>query len=133
MFSLILGLNVQILFWLDCWCGMEIFKVKLPLLYELESMKSCYVTERVSNFSFTWKWKTPLRGNAVLREFMKLCSLINHIWLKPMILGFHFNINYDGVYRVNTLRRQLDSTTSSYRGLIIEWSKIIPLKVRCFV
>lgn len=98
---------------------------QFKMLSVVKGIGSCkWITKRISNSRFTWKWKTPLRGNAVLCEFMELCSLINNIRLQPVIFD---------VYSVNTLRRQLDSTTSSYRGLIIEWSKIIPLKVRCFV
>ena len=47
------GSNVEILFWLDQWCGDDTLKSKFLLLYELESVKRCFVIERVSNLRFT--------------------------------------------------------------------------------
>ncbi|XP_023770251.1 uncharacterized protein LOC111918865 [Lactuca sativa] len=133
LFSPVPGTNTQFLFWLDHWCGSNIFKNKFPLLYELESVKKCYVTERVANESFTWSWKSSLRGEAVLSEFVEICSILNNIRLTPVSLGLKFNLNLDGMYTVNMMRRCIDATGIPHNGLIVEWSRIIPLKVKCFV
>ncbi|KAL4570525.1 hypothetical protein LXL04_026181 [Taraxacum kok-saghyz] len=79
LFSLIAGTNTVVLFWLDRWCDSNTLKIKFPLLYELESLKSCYVTERITDSSYTWKWKKALRGEAVMTEFLELCSILNNI------------------------------------------------------
>lgn len=133
LFSPIPNSNTKILFWLDLWCGSNIFRNKFPLLYELESVKRCYVTERVTNESFTWKWKSLPHGDDVISEFIELCSIPNYIRISPVPMGLKFKLNSDCIYIVNKMKMCIDSTGTHYNGLVIEWSKIIPLKVRCFI
>ncbi|XP_042753244.1 uncharacterized protein LOC122195423 [Lactuca sativa] len=97
-FSMVPGSNVEILFWLDRWCGDDTLKSKFPLLYKLELVKRCFVTERVSDSRFIWCWKSLLRGNNVLSEFLELCSILNNIRITPNVMGFRFNLNADGIY-----------------------------------
>ena len=106
LFSVVPGSNVQAMFWLDRWCGSETLKNMYPLLYELESVKRCFITERISDSSFTWRWKSALSGDNLLSKFLQLCSTLNNIRIKPDALGIRFNLNNDGVYTVNTLRKK---------------------------
>ncbi|KAL4583680.1 hypothetical protein LXL04_008263 [Taraxacum kok-saghyz] len=48
-------------------------------------------------------------------------------------IGFKFNLSKDGKYTVNTLRRCIDSTAVPNQGVLIDWSKTVPLNVRCFI
>ncbi|KAL4581777.1 hypothetical protein LXL04_006305 [Taraxacum kok-saghyz] len=91
---------VKVLFWLDQWCGPEAFKDKFPLLYEQEIAKRCYVTERITDSQFTWRWKAAIRGEEIMAEFINLCTMINNIRMTPVTLGFRFNLNRDGITRL---------------------------------
>lgn len=64
---------------------------------------------------------------------MEICSILNNIRLTPVSLGLKFNLNSDGMYTVNMMRRCIDATGIPHNGMITEWSRIIPLKVKCFV
>lgn len=47
--------------------------------------------------------------------------------------GFRFNLNSRGEYTVSSMRSFLVSKLIKYKGHPIFWSKLIPLKVRCFI
>ncbi|KAL4574594.1 hypothetical protein LXL04_021428 [Taraxacum kok-saghyz] len=131
--SLVVGTNTQVLFWLDPWYDANTFKNRFPLLYGLESTKSCYVNERITDSNYTWKWKKELRGEAVLAEFLDLCSLLNNVRVTQVPTEFRFNLNKDDKYTVNTMRKCIDSMSNPKHGVLIDWSKIVPLNVRCFI
>lgn len=48
-------------------------------------------------------------------------------------VGFRFNLSTDRTYVVSSLRLMTDSKSNQYSGPLICWSKVIPLKVKCFV
>ena len=66
-----------------------------------------------------------------LHEFHTLFNTLdfNHVTK----FGFRFMFQSDGVYRVNILRRMLDAKINQSVGPQICWSKLIPLKVKCFI
>lgn len=61
------------------------------------------------------------RGDAMLSEFIEMCSILNNIRLVPVSLGLNFNLNTDGIYTVRTMRMCIDSTGTPYNGLVIKW------------
>ncbi|KAL4587736.1 hypothetical protein LXL04_000610 [Taraxacum kok-saghyz] len=88
---------------------------------------------RITDSNYTWSWKSAMRGEGVLAEFTNLCSLINNVRITSVPLGFRFNLNKDGIYTVNKLRSCIDSMAAPSQGVKIDWSKSVPLNVRCFV
>lgn len=67
----------------------------------------------------------------VLSEFIELCSMLNPIVIDPSSIGFRFNLNSNGIYTINTLRKKIVHSMTTYSGPTINWSKEIPLKVHC--
>nr|KAJ0200533.1 hypothetical protein LSAT_V11C600299780 [Lactuca sativa] len=52
----------------------------------------------------------------------------------PVANGFRFNWNSDGKYTVSTLKKLLESKAPKpHSDVQINWSKVIPLKIRCFI
>nr|KAJ0219716.1 hypothetical protein LSAT_V11C200085580 [Lactuca sativa] len=60
LFGLVPGQNIDILFWKDIWCGDVTLQNRFPLLYNLESVKKCYLMDRLCNNGFSWNWKSTL-------------------------------------------------------------------------
>ncbi|KAL4561799.1 hypothetical protein LXL04_033973 [Taraxacum kok-saghyz] len=100
---------------------------QFPLLYEMEAVKRCFISDRVSNSTFTWKWKSSLRGD--LKEFLQLCALLSSVNWTPSGVGFRFNPNSDGRYTVETANAatyKFDNINQSYTSLRVLIEKTLP-------
>lgn len=53
--------------------------------------------------------------------------------VKTSKYGFRIHSDPNGEYTVNAMRRLLEYKFILYKCLFICWSKLIPLKVRCFI
>lgn len=53
--------------------------------------------------------------------------------VKTSKYGFRIHSDPNGEYTVNAVRRLLEYKFILYKCLFICWSKLIPLKVRCFI
>lgn len=134
LFSLVPNGNVKILLWKDNWCGDMPLQDKFPHLYNLESVKRCSLMDRLCNIGFSWKWRMKTMNTEALielHEFYKLVGSIN--FDSPSKFGLCFKPSMDGMYVVSTLRRSVDSYLNQISGPMISWSKVIPLKFKCFV
>ncbi|XP_052622513.1 uncharacterized protein LOC128127842 [Lactuca sativa] len=134
-FNLIPNGNVKILFWKDSWCGKSPFQVKYPHLYKLEKVKCCLLSNRLTEAGFTWDWRHEPSSGVELHELLGLYRDIGDMVVTntSRSYGFSFSLTSDGEYKVGDMRRMIDSKLTSYKGSVICWSKLIPLKVRCFV
>lgn len=134
LFRLIPGSNVKILFWKDIWCGNIPFQLKFPTLYNLEKIKCCTLLDRFSVNGFTWNWKHPLSNLNELDEILSLYRDIESLdGLVPSNYGFRFLPSSSGDYLVSSMRKIIDSKFILYKGPVIRWTNLAPLKARCFV
>ncbi|KAL7604491.1 hypothetical protein Lser_V15G17384 [Lactuca serriola] len=134
LFSLIPGFDVKILFWKDVWCGNTPFHLRFPHLYLLETVKCCNLVDRMSSSRFSWRWKQEPSKPNELHELLQMYKDIEELGsFENSSFGFQFEMNESGEYKVNLMRKMIDSKLISYKGHKICWSKLIPLKVRCFV
>lgn len=130
-FNLIPNGNVKILFWKDSWCGKSPFQVKYPHLYKLEKVKCCLLSNRLTEAGFTWDWRHEPSSGVELHELLGLYRDIGDMVVTntSRSYGFSFSLTSDGEYKVGDMRRMIDSKLTSYKGSVICWSKLIPLKV----
>lgn len=84
---------------------------------------------------FHWSWRREPSYHSELQELLQLYKDIGDLDIteRPKKYGFKFGLSSDGKYKVNIMRCLIDSRLITYKGITICWSKIIPLKVRCFV
>lgn len=134
LFSLVPGSGIKILFWKDIWCGNSTLQSRFPNLYDLESSKRCRLNDRVSVAGFNGAWKKAPNNTNCLQELLQLYRDIAAIPITPPSpFGFRFTPNEDGRFTVNRMRELVDSASIQYIGPRIRWSKLSPLKVRCFI
>lgn len=72
----------------------------------------------------------PEELNELLQLYMDIGNLNTEQKSK---FGFIFSLNPNGEYTVNLMNKLLKSKPNLYKGVTIWWSKMIPLKVRCFI
>lgn len=90
--------------------------------------------DRLCSIGFAWNWNDNLaieNHKLELNEFYSLFGSINFILSSKF--GFWFNLHSDGLYQANILRRMIDSKHIQSIGPVINWSKLIPQKVKCFI
>ncbi|KAL7614622.1 hypothetical protein Lser_V15G08580 [Lactuca serriola] len=134
IFTLIPGFDVKIMFWKDHWCSKTPFYTKFPNLYALESVKCCSVSDRLSKNGFSLMWRFEPSGPIELNELLQLYTDIGNLnVVEKLNFGFSFLLNPNGEFTVNRMRKFLESKLIAYKGKTIGWTKIVPLKVRCFV
>lgn len=79
---------------------------------------------RLSNNGFSWMWKYEPMGGEELNELLH-ASYSNYV--------FRFNLNSNGEYSIKSMRKLLDSKLILHKWQSICWSKLIMLKVCCFI
>lgn len=136
LFSLVPGSNIKILFWKSVWCRNTPLELPFPNLYRLESVRKCSLMDQLSRNGFSWWWKNnsfDVRFYLELHEFYYLLGSQN--FDVHSRLGFRFNFHSDGTYLVRIMRRLIDSKQFPLQlnGPLICWTKLIPLKVKCFI
>ncbi|XP_023730170.1 uncharacterized protein LOC111877898 [Lactuca sativa] len=126
--------NTSFLFWKDRWCGTLTLQERFPRLYSLEKKKLCTINDRIKTDSFNWCWKVQQMEDDVLSDFISLCSLISDTNTLPVVNCFRFKLSIDGKYMVHSLQKYLDAKNAILQsGAQINWSKAVPLKIRCFI
>lgn len=67
-------------------------------------------------------------------DFLALCSLIANVNITPAENGLNFTLNKVGRYTVKNLTKLVDSKIAAPSNSVqINWSKAVPLKIRCFI
>jgi len=134
IFKVVPGPNFPVSFWKDKWCGDIDFQSKFPLLYKLEKVKCCMVTDRISTSGFNWGWCREPSNAAKQWELLQMYRGMEILeTVDASKVGFRFLLTPDGDYVVKVMRCMIDSKLLLYTGPTVSWSNLIPLKVRCFV
>lgn len=92
----------------------------------------CLVSERINSYGFSWNWKTQTIDKEIANDLGNLCLMIQEVNTQPVHNGFRFTLTSNGNYSVSTLHNKIDRNISPHIGIKINWSKVIPLKIRCF-
>lgn len=117
------------------WRGSIPFQERFPHLYKIKLVKSCILSDRVSANGFTWSWKQSPSTLSELHELLQIYKDIGDMNNSndPSSYVSRFVPKKIGKYVVSGMRRIIDLKLILFKGLQICWSKLIPLKVRCFV
>lgn len=111
------------LFWKHKWIGSNTLQVQFLVLYSLESLKSCYIDERIGDNGFKWACKsTPTSAQAQLQLTNLNSLLCNHIFLQGPV-KFLCMLNLDGDFTTESARRLTDSKVANRGCDPIEWLK----------
>ncbi|KAJ0507913.1 putative RNA-directed DNA polymerase [Helianthus annuus] len=127
------GTDSKAIFWLDFWIGNQPLYCAFPLLFAMEKVKLCRVSDRVSwgpnGVSFSWDWKSPFMSDDVADEFQNLTELLSHfsvrdgtddwIWKLQPYVGF-------SVASIKNVAAIFNRTIPDY---LFMWNNSVPKKV----
>ncbi|XP_023737564.1 uncharacterized protein LOC111885546 [Lactuca sativa] len=126
------GDNTQ--FWHDFWIGTCKLKTAFPSLYALESKKRFKVSIRILADEIKWDWSSCPINVGLTTELENLTKAITTIQLQPGLDETKCKLSHDGNYMVHMLRQRIDQTLPvNNQQAMIKWSKLVPIKVTCFV
>ncbi|KAF5768278.1 putative reverse transcriptase zinc-binding domain-containing protein [Helianthus annuus] len=133
-----LGNGRKTLFWLDVWAGDRPLRELFPNLYDLESEKRCYVSERytIHQGSIEWFWGS---SNSLLNanqtgKWAECISLVRNADIQtcPDVWLWKSGSEVDD-YMVSTVRAELDHIDTINETKVLKWLHWIPKKVNCFL
>lgn len=113
----------------------SISEKKIPHLYNLESTKCCFLSNCMSINGFLWHWNHEPSTSFELQELLQLYTDISDLDTSIVTSGYGFrcSLTKTGEYKVNCMKRRIDSIITSFKGHGVCWSKMVPLKVKCFI
>ena len=114
--------------------GSENLKTKYPTLFELETKKRCKVSERIVDSNHVWSWKSRPGDLGLDSAVSALTRDIIDIHLGIGLDHWSCKLSGDGSYSVSCLRKIVDvSQVYIPETSVILWSKVVPIKVTCFI
>lgn len=129
LFEFHVGSGNGTLFWLDNWLGSGSLASRFPLLYGLDSRKSCFISDRLAS----WSWRQMPRSPVELAELEDLSEIIRHISISGSDDCWKFKLSGDDRFVVCAVRRFLDLRLTIPVVNPTVWINLVPLKVSCFV
>ncbi|XP_021995780.1 uncharacterized protein LOC110892958 [Helianthus annuus] len=124
-------------FWLDPWVSNTPLKDLFPVLFKLDSVKACRVSDRIpspeAGQRYSWLWKKPPSSEMEVNELLNLCSLLYPVQLKTSSDAWSWIGADDVEFSVRSVKRLLNQHRSQNGYYVIEDCKWIPLKCNVFV
>ena len=125
--------GTKTLLWMEDWDGTGSLACRFPHLYNLEKLKSCFISERLSNNNLIWAWKKKPSTPDELEEYSELCTSLSQIQLNNSQDRWRSALSHDGSFTVHDLRHYIDKKLTTPAPNPTIWIQIVPLKVTCFV
>ncbi|XP_021980589.1 uncharacterized protein LOC110876737 [Helianthus annuus] len=132
-----MGNGKKALFWLDIWAGDRPLRDLFPNLYDLESEKRCYVSDRynINQGSIVWYWgSNNSLSSANQTEVWAECILLMQkvdIQMRPDVWLWKSG-SEAADYTVSSVRAELDHIDTINETRVLKWLHLIPKKVNCF-
>ncbi|KAK9073323.1 hypothetical protein SSX86_007647 [Deinandra increscens subsp. villosa] len=132
------GSGSSVSFWIDNWTGFGPLKDRYPLLFLLESNKTCTVEQRMSPSPlsrFNWDWIGPALPSFVgpllheCEHFLLAfeCNSGSEFW------GWDDGNGTRKDFAVKTVRMDVESIILGSSATVLPWSNWLPIKVNAFV
>ncbi|GJT60570.1 putative RNA-directed DNA polymerase, eukaryota, reverse transcriptase zinc-binding domain protein [Tanacetum coccineum] len=95
-----IGNGVSCPFWEDIWCGNQPLKLQFPRIYQLDSVKECFIMEHLSIQDWVYVLRRYLRGGAEMSQFIDLQSLIQGVVLSDKSDTWQWSLGISNGYSV---------------------------------
>ncbi|GKA47697.1 RNA-directed DNA polymerase, eukaryota [Tanacetum coccineum] len=126
------GSGLHTSFWNAIWLGDYAFSALFPRIYALETNKNCTVADKLQG-PFSLSFRRPVRGGAESHQLDQLQSLIGPIILSSLDDRWRWDLNGEGIFRVQDARNLLDEFFLPKDPVATRWVKSVPIKVNVFV
>ncbi|GJY48454.1 RNA-directed DNA polymerase, eukaryota, reverse transcriptase zinc-binding domain protein [Tanacetum coccineum] len=128
-----IGNGASCRFWDDIWCGNQPFKLQFPRIYQLESVKDCFIAHRIGISDWIAVFRRPPRGGAETSQFNDLLSLIQDVVLSDSSDSWMWSVDASSGYTVASGRTLIDSNILDVAPKATRWNRLIPNKVNVFI
>ncbi|GKB67735.1 RNA-directed DNA polymerase, eukaryota [Tanacetum coccineum] len=126
------GSGLHTSFWNAIWLGDSAFSALFPRIYALETNKNCTVADKLQG-PFSLSFRRPVRGGAESHQLDQLQSLIGPIILSSLDDRWRWDLNGEGIFRVQDARNLLDEFFLPKDPVATRWVKSVHIKVNVFV
>ncbi|KAJ0878597.1 putative RNA-directed DNA polymerase [Helianthus annuus] len=121
------GSGVDIYFWLDPWIAEEPLKDLFPLLFRLETVKNCSVSDRLAG-GICWLWSSDPEGVEEIQELASLSGLISSVVLRSSRDKWRWSGDASGLFTVKSVKHLLVRGRCDPEFFVLDWSNWIPIK-----
>ncbi|GJV38519.1 RNA-directed DNA polymerase, eukaryota, reverse transcriptase zinc-binding domain protein [Tanacetum coccineum] len=128
-----IGNGASCRFWDDIWCGNQPFKLQFPRIYQLESVKDCFIADRIGISDWIAVFWRPPRGGAETSQFNDLLSLFQDVVLSDSSDSWMWSVDASSGYTVASCRTLIDSNILDVAPKATRLNRLIPNKVNVFI
>nr|GEW12948.1 hypothetical protein [Tanacetum cinerariifolium] len=107
----------------------------LSYMREMLSLYLCYITrwdvvlpERIADGIWAWNWIRQRLGSRNEKALLSMVVEIENVSLSNQPDSWHWNIDPDGIFSVNTMRNHIDDCLLPSLSLSSRWSKVLSRK-----
>ncbi|KAJ0860577.1 putative reverse transcriptase zinc-binding domain-containing protein [Helianthus annuus] len=127
------GAGSKVSFWLDLWIGNQPLYVAFPLLFALEKIKTCRISDRVSweadRLCLSWVWNRPVMSDYEEAELLDLTCLLcdfSHYEGPDVWVWKH---GQSETFSVASIKNTMETANRSVPADLFLWNNFIPKKV----
>nr|GEU94376.1 RNA-directed DNA polymerase, eukaryota, reverse transcriptase zinc-binding domain protein [Tanacetum cinerariifolium] len=127
-----LGNGVTTSFWDVVWRGDVAFKVLVPRLYALETMKNIDVASKLSHGGLEFSFRRNPRGGVEQAQLELSKKKVEGCILSNMNDRRAWSLEGSGEFSVSSVRKVIDATLLSKGTTKTRWIKAVPIKVNVY-
>ncbi|KAJ0511624.1 putative RNA-directed DNA polymerase [Helianthus annuus] len=120
-------------FWLDFWIGDNPLYIGFPLLFALESDRSCRVSDRVSwgldVLNVSWAWSRSILSDSEQQELSDLLLLLCDFNGGEGLDTWVWKHDNSEIFSVASIKNIAATESSQVPGYVFHWNKLVPKKV----
>nr|GEV35304.1 RNA-directed DNA polymerase, eukaryota, reverse transcriptase zinc-binding domain protein [Tanacetum cinerariifolium] len=124
-----LGNEVNTSFWDVAWCGDIAFKILVPRLYALESMKNIEVASKLSHGGLKFSFRCNPRGGVEYAQFERLKEMVEGVTLSNLNDRWSCSFVGSGNFPVSSVRKLIDNAILLKGISKTRWIKEVPIKI----
>nr|GEY88882.1 putative RNA-directed DNA polymerase, eukaryota, reverse transcriptase zinc-binding domain protein [Tanacetum cinerariifolium] len=130
-----LGNGVSISFWEDIWCGNSSLKSQFPRVYNLDPVRTCSVSQRISLNSSYWVFvlRRSLRGGAELAQFKLMLGILGDVTLSDHCDSWVWSRGSSTMFTVASARDLVENSLLSADNVATRWLRHLPIKINVFL
>nr|GFB04139.1 RNA-directed DNA polymerase, eukaryota, reverse transcriptase zinc-binding domain protein [Tanacetum cinerariifolium] len=124
-----LGNGANTSFWDVAWCGDTAFKILVPRLYALESMKNIVVASKLSYGGLEFSFRRNPRGGVEQAQFGRLKEMVEGVTLSNSNDRWSWCLVGSGDFSVSSVRKLIDNAILLKGISKTRWIKEVPIKI----
>nr|GEY46709.1 RNA-directed DNA polymerase, eukaryota, reverse transcriptase zinc-binding domain protein [Tanacetum cinerariifolium] len=123
-----LGNGANTSFWDVAWCGDTAFKILVPRLYALESIKNIEAMSKLSHRGLEFSFRRNPRGGVEQTQFERLKEMVKGVTLSNSNDRWSWSLVGSGDFSVSSVRKLIDNAILSKGISKTRWIKEVPIR-----